>query len=69
MKRRFLRTLMVIALVQFFVTRQAAGRVVEEGRAERMWMLYPFNVLINAAVWTLVFTLFAALSRTLRRAL
>jgi hypothetical protein len=58
---------MVIALVQFFVTRQAAGRVVEEGRAERMWMLYPFNVLINAAVWTLAFTLLAGVARIIRR--
>lgn len=69
MRQRFLRTLAIIAFVQFFVTRHAAGNAVEEGRAERMWVLYPFNVLINAAIWTLALTLFSGISRTVRRAL
>lgn len=67
MRRRFLRTLAIIAVVQFVITRQAAGRVVEEGRAERMWMLYPLNVALNAAVWTLAITAIAALARPFRR--
>jgi hypothetical protein len=31
-----------------------AGQVVEEGRAERMWMLFPVNVVMNAVAWTLL---------------
>ena len=55
MRRTFLRTLMVTAVLQFFITRRMAGQVIEEGRAERMWMLYPVNVLMNALAWTLLF--------------
>jgi hypothetical protein len=72
MKRRFLRSLLVIAVIQFFITRQAAGRVVEEGRAERMWMFYPLSVVMNAAAWTLILTgvgaTISALARPFRRA-
>lgn len=68
MRKRFLRTFIVTAAVQFFVTRALAGRVVEEGRAERMWMMYPVNVLANAIAWTLLLTVLAATFRTLRRA-
>jgi hypothetical protein len=68
MNRRFLRVIAVIAVVQFIVTRQAAGRVIEEGRAERMWMLYPFNVLLNAAMWTLFIAAVGRGFRLMRRA-
>ncbi len=63
MGKTFLRTLAAVAVVQFVITRTMAGRVIEEGRAERMWMMYPINVLVNATAWTLVF---AALSRARR---
>jgi hypothetical protein len=67
MRTRFFRVLAVIAVVQFIITRQAAGNTVEEGRAERMWMLYPFNVLLNATLWTLVLSAGAGLLRQVRR--
>jgi hypothetical protein len=60
---------MVVAVVQFFVTRQAAGNAIEEGRAERIWLLYPLNVLVNAAVWTLLLTGAAGATKLVRRAL
>ena len=63
MRKTFLRTLAVVALVQFAITRTMAGNALEEGRAERMWMLYPINVLMNALAWTL---LFAAVGRVRR---
>lgn len=69
MKQRFLRSLLIIAVVQFFITRQAAGRAVEEGRAERMWMLYPLNVALNALAWTLILTGFDATYKVLTRPL
>ena len=68
MRRTFVRTLAVIAVMQFFVTRTMAGRVVEEGRAERMWMLYPVNVLMNALAWTLVISAGGRALRVFRRA-
>jgi uncharacterized membrane protein len=60
MGKTFLRTLAVVAVVQFVITRTMAGQAIEEGRAERMWMMYPVSVLVNTTAWTL---LFAALSR------
>jgi hypothetical protein len=54
MRKTFTRTLIVTAVLQFFVTRRMAGQAVEEGRAERMWMFYPVNVLMNALAWTLL---------------
>jgi len=63
MRRLYFRTLAVIAITQFFITRTMAGRAIEEGQAERMWMMYPLNVALNAAAWTL---LFAAAGRALR---
>jgi hypothetical protein len=53
----------VVAVLQFFVTRMAAGQAIEEGRAERLWMMYPVNVLVNAVAWTL---LLSAAGRFLR---
>ncbi len=54
MRRTFVRTLLVTAVLQFFITRRMAGQVIEEGRAERMWMLFPVNVVMNALAWTLL---------------
>jgi hypothetical protein len=67
MRKTFLRTLFVVAIVQFAITRHLAGHTVEEGRAERMWMLYPFNVVLNALAWTLVFSASARALRMFRR--
>jgi uncharacterized membrane protein len=63
MRKTFLRTLAAVAVVQFVITRTMAGQTIEEGRAERMWMMYPLNVLANTVAWVL---LFAAVSRGLR---
>lgn len=63
MRKIFVRTLAVTAVIQFIITRTLAGQAIEEGRAERMWMMYPFNVLLNALAWTLVV---AAAGRVLR---
>jgi hypothetical protein len=60
MGKTFLRILVAVAVVQFVITRTLAGQAIEEGRAERMWMMYPVNVLVNTAAWML---LIAALSR------
>lgn len=60
MGKTFFRTLAAVAVIQFVITRAMAGRAIEEGHAERMWMMYPVNVVVNAAAWTL---LFAALAR------
>ena len=63
MRKIFVRTLAVTAIIQFVITRTMAGQAIEEGRAERMWMMYPLNVLLNAMAWTLVL---AAAGRVLR---
>lgn len=65
--KTFFRVLAVTVLLQFFVTRKAAGNVIEEGRAERMWMLFPVNVLLNAAMWTLLITVVGRGVRAVRR--
>ena len=67
MRRTFLRTLLVVALVQFAITRHLAGQTIEEGRAERMWMLYPLNVILNALAWTLFVRGSARTIRLIRR--
>ena len=54
MKKTFVRALAVSAIVQFVITRQRAGTVIEEGAAEALWLRYPFAVLGNALVWTLM---------------
>jgi hypothetical protein len=68
MKRRFVRTLLVTALLQFFITRQRAGRTLEEGAAEMLWLRYPSAVLANALAWTLMLSLFGATLSFFRRA-
>jgi hypothetical protein len=67
-RRIFLRTLAVTAVLQFVLTRARAGRVEEEGAAEMMWVLYPFNVVLNAAAWTLLIASVGGVVRVLRRA-
>jgi hypothetical protein len=68
MRRTFMRSLIVTAVVQFVITRRLAGQALEEGRAERMWMMYPMNVVMNALAWTLLATALGGAWRTLRRA-
>lgn len=65
--KTFLRVLAVTVVLQFLVTRKAAGNVIEEGRAERMWMLFPVNVFLNAMAWTLVVTVIGKAVRAVRR--
>ena len=63
MRTTFFRALAVVAIVQFVITRTMAGRALEEGSAERMWMMYPLNVVMNAFAWTLVFAAFGRVRR------
>ena len=63
MGKTFVRALMITAVLQFVVTRQRAGQVVEEGAAEALWLRFPFVVLLNALMWTLMLS---AIGRTLR---
>jgi hypothetical protein len=67
MGRIFVRALVLNALIQFVVTRQRAGRAIEEGAAEMMWMRYPASVLANALAWTLMLSLVGGTLRLLRR--
>ena len=67
MRKTFLRALVIVAAVQFVITRYLAGQAIEEGRAERMWMMYPLNVLLNALAWTLMISATRGVFRTLRR--
>lgn len=68
MRKTFIRTLVVTAVLQFVVTRRMAGEAIEDGRAERMWMLFPLNVLMNALAWTLLFAGIGRITRALRGA-
>ena len=68
MRRLYFRTLAVTAIVQFLMTRTMAGRAIEEGQAERMWMMYPLNVALNAAAWTLLLAAAGRAVRIVRRA-
>lgn len=54
MRTTFLKTLAVTAILQFVITRRLAGQAIEEGSAERMWLMFPANVVLNAAAWTLL---------------
>jgi hypothetical protein len=67
LKKTFVRALILNAIVQFVVTRARAGHAIEEGAAERMWLLYPANVLINAAVWTLMIVVARRMIGVVRR--
>jgi hypothetical protein len=68
MKKTFVRALIVNAVLQFIVTRQRAGNMVEEGAAEMLWLRYPLTVLLNALVWTLMLSTFARVTGALRGA-
>lgn len=63
----FVRTLVVTAVLQFFITRRRAGNVIIEGEAEALWMRYPFNVLFSAVMWTLTIAAAGAAVRQVRR--
>lgn len=67
MKKTFVRALIVNAAFQFAVTRIRAGRMIEEGAAEALWLRYPFVVLFNALIWTLMLTTIGGVLRPLRR--
>jgi hypothetical protein len=66
MRKTFIRTFAVTAILQFIVTRTLAGQALEEGRAERMWMMYPVNVLVNALAWTLLISAGGRAARVIR---
>ncbi len=68
MRKTFVRSLIVTAAVQFLITRHFAGQAIEEGRAERMWLMYPFNVVVNALAWTLMLSAAGRVLRVARRA-
>jgi len=68
MRSTFLRTLAVTAVLQFVITRRMAGRALEDGSAERMWMMYPVNVVLNALAWTLLIRGAGRLARVFRSA-
>lgn len=67
MRKRFLRALLLTAVLQFVVTRTRAGRVENEGEAEILWARYPFVVVANALVWTLMLSAASGAWRALRR--
>jgi hypothetical protein len=67
MTQTFARALVINAVVQFIVTRQRAGNVVEEGAAEAMWVHYPFTVLLNALLWTVMLSTLGRVASVLRR--
>jgi hypothetical protein len=69
MRKTFIRTFAVTAILQFIVTRTLAGQALEEGRAERMWMMYPINVLLNALAWTLLISAGGRAVRVVRHVL
>ena len=66
MRKTFIRSLLITAVVQFVITRYRAGQTYEEGEAERMWMLYPVSVFMNALMWTLIIRGSARVIRLLR---
>ncbi len=68
MRTTFLRTLAAVAVVQFVITRTMAGRAIEDGHAERLWMMYPVNVVANTIAWTLLFAALARVRRLIRSA-
>ena len=69
MTRTFTRALVINAVVQFIVTRRRAGNVIEEGAAEALWVRYPFTVLLNALLWTLMLSALGRVVSVFRRAL
>ena len=68
MKKTFVRALVINAVLQFVITRHRAGRAVDEGAAETMWLRYPASVLVNAFVWSLMLTTLGRIAGVLRGA-
>lgn len=68
MRQTFIRAMVINALVQFAITRHRAGHAIEEGAAESMWLRYPFAVMLNALMWTLMLAMLRGGFRMLRGA-
>lgn len=68
MSKTFVRALMVTTVLQFVVTRQRAGQAIEEGAAEALWLRFPFVVLLNALLWTLMLSAIGRAVRLVRGA-
>jgi hypothetical protein len=62
-----MRALVINAILGFAVTRHRAGRAIEEGAAEMMWLRYPASVLVNALAWTLMLAMLGGFVRIFRR--
>jgi hypothetical protein len=56
------------AVLQFIITRQRAGNVIEEGAAEMLWLRYPLTVMLNAIVWTLMLSTLGRVTSPFRSA-
>ena len=67
MSKTFTRALILNAVLQFVVTRQRAGNALEEGAAEAMWLRYPFVVLANALLWTIMLSTVGLIAGIFRR--
>jgi hypothetical protein len=65
-KKTFTRALIANAVLQFVVTRQRAGHAIEEGAAEALWVRYPFVVVLNALVWTIMLSMLGRVGSLLR---
>lgn len=68
MKKTFVLALIIHAVFQFVITRHRAGRAIDEGAAEMMWLRYPASVLINAFMWSLMLTTVRRVAGALRGA-
>lgn len=67
MSKTFTRALILNAVLQFVVTRQRAVNALEEGAAEAMWLRYPFVVLANALLWTIMLSTLGRIAAVFRR--
>ena len=69
MRKIFIYSLAISAVLQLVLTRHRAGNAFEEGAAEAMWLRYPLNVVLNAALWTAAAAALSGGARAIRRAL
>ena len=69
MRKILILTLLTSAILQFILTRYRAGEAIEEGAAERMWLRYPLNVVVNAVLWTAIAASIRGGTRAIRSAL
>jgi hypothetical protein len=67
MSKTFTRALILNAVLQFVVTRQRAGNAIEEGVAEMLWVRYPFVVVMNALLWTIMLSTLGRVAGVFRR--